>query len=421
MGLDMKTKKKICAEICTRYQKASKKEKALILDEHAETLGYNRDYLAHLLTNMGKARYVGVDRKPVKLVAKQPTKRQRKAKKDKQSGRPERYTPELVKVLTAIWKLFDFKCGKLLAPLMRSIMECLVTEFQIEDTIRELLMTISPATIDRKLKKTRQRFRIKGKCTTKPGSLLKNQIPIRVYFFGDEQKPGFFEADTVSHCGTTTAGEYCQTLTLTDVGSTWTELRALLNNAHRWAKEGIQDIHATLPFPMLGIDSDNGSEFINHQLLDWCVTENVKFTRARPYRKNDSCFVEQKNGDIVRRHAGYARFEGEAARDALATLYAFLNPLTNYFYPSIKLLAKEKLPSGRHKRIYEKEAKSPYQRLMDSPDVNEECKEELRQRKALLNPIELKYALNNARNNLLKLSQKESNIDLYTGSPEPLG
>ena len=161
---------------------------------------------------------------------------------------------------------------------------------------------------------------------------------------------------------------------------------------------------------MLGADFDNGGEFINHQLLGWCIQNNIKFTRSRPYRKNDNCFVEQKNGDVVRKTIGYARFEGQDALNALNDVYRYLNPLLNYWYPTLRLIAKEKLPSGRYKKIYEKEAKTPYQRLIESPDVSEECKEELRRRKELLNPVELKRAMDEARDRLLKLSVIESNI-----------
>ena len=215
---------------------------------------------------------------------------------------------------------------------------------------------------------------------------------------------------SVNHCGANASGQFCQTLTLTDVGSGWTEVCALLNNAHRWVKEQIEYTYSTLPFPMLGIDSDNGGEFINYQLLDWCIQNNIKFTRGRPYRKNDNCFVEQKNGDVVRKTVGFARFEGQNARKALSEVYRFLNPLLNYWYPTFRLSAKEKLPSGRYKKIYEKDPKPPCQRLLESPDISDECKEELRRRAAILNPVDLKHALDKARDRLLKLSVIESII-----------
>src|SRR5215510_8163447 len=367
MGLDMKTRKKICAEIYRKYQKAEKKKKGRILDEYSETLALNRDYLAHLLSNWGKTRYALQDGKPVKYTAKPLVKGRHKAPVGKKTGRPEKYDKAFVKTLKIIWDFFDFQCGKLLAPLIKGIIDFLAIEFKLDEQLCALLKSVSPATIDRKLKDEKKRYRIKGISTTKPGTLLKNQIPMRVTFDRDEKKPGYFETDTLSHCGSNAKGQFCQSLTLTDVGSAWTEVYPLLNNAHRWVKEQIAHVHEILPFPMRGLDSDNGGEFINHQLFDWCIQNNIKFTRGRPYRKNDNCFVEQKNGDVVRKTVGYARFEGQNAYNALSDVYCYLNPLLNYFYPTLRLIAKEKLPSGRYKKIYEKDPKTPYQRLIESP------------------------------------------------------
>jgi len=410
MGLDMKTRKKICGEIYRRYQKAGKKGKAKILDEYAITLNYNRDYLAHLLTNWEKKRYALLGGKKVKFIAKPPAKGRYNASGGTKTGRPEKYHKAFVKVLKAIWELFDFQCGKLLSPLIKGMIAFLVLEFELCEEMSTLLCSVSPATIDRKLKAEKARYRLKGISTTKPGTLLKSQIPVRVCFDRNERKPGFFETDTVSHCGANARGQFCQSLTMTCVASGWTELAGLLNNAHRWVKEQIAQIRETLPFPMRGIDGDNGGEFINHQLLDWCIQNDIKFTRTRPYRKNDNCFVEQKNGDVVRKTVGYSRFEGQNALNALNDVYRYLNPLLNYWYPTLRLIAKEKLPSGRYKKIYEKEAKTPYQRILESPDVSEECKQELRRRAALLNPVQLKRAMDEARDRLLKLSVIESNI-----------
>ncbi len=165
---------------------------------------------------------------------------------------------------------------------------------------------------------------------TQKGSLFKNQIPVRTFFSWDERKPGYFELDRVAHCGSNLSGEFCWTLTVTDVYSGWTEERPLLNNAQRWVKEAVEDVKETLPFPMRGVDSDNGGEFINHQLFLWCKKEEIQFTRGRPYRKNDNCFVEQKNGDRVRKTVGYFRYDTEAEYEALKEVYHYLNLFTNY-------------------------------------------------------------------------------------------
>jgi len=410
MGLDMKTRKKICARLFRRYQKSNKKTKAQILQEYTLTLGYNRDYLALLLRNWGKSRYAFWSGKKLKFVAKPPAEDRKKTSGGKKTGRPQKYHKGFVEVLWKIWEFFDFQCGKLLAPLMRGMIDFLVVEFNIDEALRQMLLSVSAATIDRKLKKHKDRYRLKGISTTKTGTLLRSQIPIRVRFERTERKPGFFELDTVSHCGTNASGQFCQTLTLTDVASGWTEECALLNNAHSWVRQAIAQTCISLPFPLLGIDSDNGAEFLNHQLLAWCLQNNIKFTRARPYHKNDNCFVEQKNGDVVRKTVGYARFQGENALKALQDVYRFLNPLLNYFYPTMQLIAKERLSCGRYKKIYAKDPKSPYQRLLESAHISDQCKAELLRRMAVLNPVTLKHQLNAARERLLKLSLIQSTV-----------
>jgi hypothetical protein len=400
----MKTRKKICGRIFKRYQKAGKKGKAKMLDEYAPLPGYNRGYLARALANWGKTRYALSGGKLVKYTAKPAVKGRRKASAGKKTGRPEKYHAAFVKALTDIWELFGFQCGKLLAPLIRGTIAFLVLEFNLSKELSGLLQSASPATVDRKLKKEKLRFRLKGIRAAKPGSLLKSQIPVRACFGRGERRPGFFELDTVSRCGANASGQSCQALTVTDAGSGWTEERALLNNARRWVKEQTACTRENLPFPMLGIGSDNGGGFINRQLLDWRTQNNIKFTRSRPYRKNGNCFVEQKNGGVVRKTVGYARFEGQKAFEALSDVYRYLNPLLNYFYPTIRLIAKEKLPSGRYKKTYGKDPKPPYQRLLESDDLRNERKEELCRRRDALNPVELKRAMDGARDRLLKLS-----------------
>jgi hypothetical protein len=285
----------------------------------------------------------------------------------------------------------------------------LAEEYRLDDAVCALLRSVSPATIDRLLAKEKARLRVRGKSLTRPGTLLKNQIPVRVFYTWDERKPGFFELDTVCHCGASSSGEFCVTLTMTDVYSGWTVVLALRNRAHRWVKEGVAHTADSLPFPLRGIDSDNGGEFINGQLLSWCTEHQIQFTRSRPYRKNDNCFVEQKNGDIVRKMIGYSRFDTDFEQKTLAEAYRYLCPLINFWYPTIKLIGKEKLSNGRYKKIYEKEPKTPYQRILESPDVSEEHKEELRRMAASLNPVQLKRAFNTVRASLLQFNREKSN------------
>jgi hypothetical protein len=218
MGLDMKDKKKLTGVLSKRYQKAGKKDKTKILDEFVETAGYNRKYALHLLANWGKSTLVNADGKTVKLQAKKP-KKQGRAKHP--GGRPKKYGGEVIAAVCRVWEFFDCQCGKLLAPLIRLTVEFLAAEleFGITSEIKTKLLTISASTIDRRLKPERKKLEIKGKSLTKSGKPLKNQIAVRTFYTWDERKPGFFELDTVSQCGVNSSGEFCSTLTLTDVFS----------------------------------------------------------------------------------------------------------------------------------------------------------------------------------------------------------
>lgn len=210
-----------------------------------------------------------------------------------------------------LWVIADGICGKRLAPFIQNALPILerFEEIIIDNDTREKLLSISPATIDRLLQSERTKFHLKGRSRTKPGTLLKHQIPIRTFSQWDEQQPGFVEIDLVSHDGGTSRGEFIQTLDLTDICTKWTETRAVRNKAQRWVFEALEDIIAHLPFELRGIDSDNGAEFINAHLLRYCDARKITFTRSKPYRKNDNCFVEQKNYSVVRKTAGYFKYD----------------------------------------------------------------------------------------------------------------
>jgi hypothetical protein len=239
---------------------------------------------------------------------------------------------------------------------------------------RKLLLEASAAEADILLKEARKALEIKGASTTRAVQTpLRSQIPVRAHFDQDAVKPGRkFAFDTVAHCGGSAGGQFCKTLTGTDVFSGWYEGRALLNAANAWVKAAISDIDADLPFPMSGAHYDNGMEFINEPLLAWCIQRHIEATRTRPYHKNDNCYAEQKNYDAVRKTVGYFRFDTAQERDALAEVYRFLCPLYNYWMPSFRLVSKEKQADGRYKKVYEKQPRTPFQRLMESPDISAE-------------------------------------------------
>jgi hypothetical protein len=416
MGLDMHNRRTLANEVSPRYKHAGKKEKGAILNEFCRNTGYKRKYAVHLLTTWNTAHWVKLDGKLVRLKTGTP------GKSKKRTGKL-RYGPEVIAVLRRIWEEYDYRCGKLLAPQIRLMIDFLEQDELfgplITSDIKAQLLTISPSTIDRILAADRKTLAFKGRSLTTPGTLLKHQIPIRAWFSWDERKPGYFEMDTVSHCGVSSYGEFCSTLNLTDVSSGWVELRANRNRAHSRVKQSIIDIRASLPFPLKGVDSDSGGEFINHQVWQWCRENSVEFTRGRPYRKNDNCFVEQKNGGIIRKAVGYHRYDTDEETAALGEVYRLLCPLVNFWYPSIKVTGKERLENGKLKKIYDV-PKTPYQRLLESPDLSASVKEELKRRAAAANPITLKRLEHQAAARLLQI-HKQKQEDALPPLPDSHG
>ncbi len=226
-----------------------------------------------------------------------------------------------------------------------------------------------------------------------------HQIPMRTFNEWDEQQPGFLEIDLVGHDGGVIDSLHAFTLNAVDIASAWNSSTALKNKAQVWTLEGVEKIRAKLPFPLLGLDSDNGSEFINESLLNYCREHKITFTRSLPYRKNDSCFVEQKNYSVVRRAVGYQRFDTDAQLRLLNQLYESLDLYTNFFQPSMKLQSKER-HGARVKKKYDK-ARTPYQRLLDSSFLKEETKQQLRERYRALNPAQLKRQIERLQRKLL--------------------
>lgn len=412
MGLTMSEKRSITRETALRYRKSDKKGKKAILDEFVRTTGYNRKYAIHLLSNWGKEHVRIVDGQAVKLVVGAP-------KKHKKRKGKRIYDEAVREALKKIWQTFDYMCGKRLVVLLRMNMDLLYEDqdFAISEEVREKLMSISASTIDRILAGERKKLQLKGRSTTRAGTLLKHQIPIRVFFDWDERKPGFFELDRVSHDGGSSRGEYCLTLDATDVYSGWVELRALRNQAHRWVKEEAEHIYQHLPYAMKGVDSDNGGEFINHQLWNWANDHQITFTRSRPYHKNDNCFVEQKNDLAVRRTVGYYRFDTQQEFEALQEVYTHLCPLLNYYYPSVRLIEKTRI-GARVKKIYD-DPKPPYLRLLESNHIDEQVKTELRKRAKSIHIVKQKRLVDKAVGKLLRLyeQKKQGLLALESESP----
>jgi hypothetical protein len=403
MRLKMSEKKALTQAVCMRYRQAGKKQKTVILDEFVKSSGYNRKYALRMLNHYAKNTVLRFEGQTLELKAARP---RRPANR---KGKPL-YGPHVTACLRRLWVFFWYKCGKYLAPLLRQQMSFLERSrnpnFHITPEIRLKLLKISPATIDRLLKADRQKLKVRGLSGTRSAQAgLLKQIPVRTHYSPSERlMPGYFQADTVHHCYDSDSGEFALTLTATDVASGWTELRALRNKAHKWTLEGLQDVCEKLPFRMLEIHSDNGSEFINRQSINWWkLVKTLDLSRSRPRHKNDNCFAEQKNNACVRNYVGYSRFDTEEELAALATVYQSLCPLLNFFIPSKKLISKTSAGSKTIKKY--DSPKTPYQRLLNSESLSAEFKLALSARFALYNPVVLQQNLNVAIAALLALNK----------------
>lgn len=335
-------------------------------------------------------------------------------------GREREYGPELAAPLAKIWENLDYLCGKRLVEGLPGALESLERhgELKLGEEARRKLLKMSAATMDRLLSEKRAEYVLKGRSGTKPGTLLKSQIPIRTFSEWDEEKPGFVEMDLVAHDGGSSQGDYLQTLDVTDIHTGWSEQQAVLNKAQTWVFKGFMKIRSRLPFPLLGIDSDNGGEFINHHLVEYCQREKLTFTRSRPYRKNDNCFVEQKNYSIVRRAVGHGRYVGTKALEKLNELYTLIRLRTNFFLPSMKLLEKQRVGS-RVRKKYDA-PKTPYQRVLESASVKESVKKVLREQYESVNLAELNRRIRIAQNAVDRLACRDR-IDRGTLPQNSLG
>lgn len=384
--VSMKARKEVLNKHVAEYRKASKKEKGKMLDVVCGSTGLSRDRAARLLATRTKSR--------------SPT----KPKTNRRHGRNRVYDLPVIKVLKEVWMYMDFACGKRLHEGIGDMLDALIRFDAVSYDAGAVhkLRQMSAATMDRLLKKDKEALRLKGISTTKPGTLLKRNIPIRLGQDWNDAVPGFVEVDLVAHCGATTAGEYVNTLNVTDICTGWTEPVAVLNKAQRHVFAGLMDVEQRQPFPLAGIDSDNGSEFINNELYRFCKEKGICFTRSRTYTKNDNCHIEQKNWSLVRRHIGYGRFEGEAAVKLLNVYYALLRLHVNFFLPSTKLIEKQRDGAHVHKR-YEKPL-SPYRRVLAQTSISDAVKMNLTAIFLTINPSELVRGMMKIEDELEKLS-----------------
>lgn len=391
----MKTRREVTASVANRYRSAVRSKKTGILNEYVATTGYNRAYAAMLLRGYGKKVLKSGKGTDVAYVG---SKRTRHAA----GGRPRIYRKDVSRMVERLWRLFGYLCGKRLVPVIRAVLPYLreATDFpHVSPEIVHKLEHISPATVDRMLTKARTAMRLKGTGYTRGTAALLNQIPVRTFGDWRHVPPGHVQIDLVGHDGGIASGQCCFSLTVTDVCCGWTERRAVLNRASRWVLAALKDIRTLIPFPLLEIHPDSGSEFINYALIEWCTQTSLIMTRSRAGKKNDNCYVEQKNFDTVRKIVGYARYTTPQAVHILNTLYQAHAFLQNYLYPSQKLIEKTRIGS-RVIKHYD-QPQTPADRLLAHPAVDESVKNKIRAVQRNLNPLHLAAKVSQLQSALL--------------------
>jgi hypothetical protein len=374
-------KKEYLGQIRKRYFTATKNEKSLILDEFCTVCGYNRKYAIRLISKKDQ-------------------------RFNKRKGRPKKYyNPAIVSFLKDIWVVTNLACSKRLKAAIPLWLPFYVFHYEnsLSEKQRELLLEISPRTIDRLLKRLKSKYKKFGLSTTKPGSLLKKQVPIKLNQW-DESIPGFIEADTVAHCGSSVAGQFVYTLNVVDIASGWTEQRALWGKGKTGVFEALKNISEHLPFKVLGFDCDNGGELLNYMLLEYFTGRKnpVQYTRSREYKKNDNAHIEEKNWTHIRQFIGYQRFDKIQTVSMLNDLYLTeWRFYLNFFIPSFKLIEKRR-NGAKIIKIFDPPL-TPYQRLINSEFIKPAVKKQLTQTFRSLDPFSLEKKLKGKIKNILKL------------------
>jgi hypothetical protein len=365
-----RSKREYLEAVYLRYKKASRQGRSIILDEFCATTACHRKHAIRRIRGF---------------------KRFTQPRPGKRGRHPVYHSTELLKPLKQIWLAANLPCSKRLKAILPLWLPGYAQHFgNLSPTIADLLSKISAATIDRRLNPTRVQYKKRGRKTTKPGALLKKHIPIQTNQW-DESRPGFLEADSVAHCGQSLAGMFAYTLDFVDIATGWTEQRAVWGKGETDVLEQVKNIEKVLPFPLLGFDCDNGSEFLNYHLMRHFTERKqpIKFTRSRAYHKDDNAHVEQKNWTHVRQWLGYERLDNPKVVPLLNNLYTKEWRLFhNFFCPSMKLISKDRVGSKTIKRL--DRPKTPCQRILESNHVSQSVKHTLSKQLENLNPFLLR-------------------------------
>ncbi|MCY0877553.1 MAG: transposase family protein [Firmicutes bacterium] len=394
MPLSSAERQAVVRELARQYRRARKRERTQIINQVPTLCGYHRSYAARALRTAPA---------------------QRPATPRPGRGRKPTYGPAAKAALIPCWAILNFPTGKRLQPFLPDLVAPLEQhrELTLEPTVRQQLLSMSAASIDRFLAAERRRWEVTGRHGTQPGTLLKHQIPVRTWAeWDDATPPGFLEIDLVSHDGGAARGDFAWPLDMVDILTGWTETAAVPNKARKWILQALDTHRPPFPFPIRGIDSDNGSEFINPHLVHWSETHHITFTRSRASHKNDGCYVEQKNWTVVRRYVGYLRYEGPEQVDWLNELYATLRLYTNFFQPFQKSVTKERRGARTYRRY--DPAQTPFQRVMALPDdqVSPARKAALQAQYDALNPAALRRDLLRLQNRLWDVAPVDEDASL---------
>ncbi len=379
------SRKDYLRRIYPRYREASRVEKRRVLDEFSANCGYHRKYAIRLLNGPPPSSSAPLRRRRPRSVT---------------------YGKQVISILRAVWEAADYPWSVRLKALLPEWMPWIRRRFRLTPDLEGLLLRISARSIDYRLREEKRRVRRRLYGRTKPGTLLKHHIEVKTDRW-EVQTPGFTEIDLVSHSGASASGEHGHSLNLTDIHTTWTETRAVLGKGQEGVRQALEEMRQALPFPLRGIDSDNGSEFINDHLYRYCQAQQIQFTRGRPYKKDDNAHIEQKNWTHVRRLLGYVRYDSPAALEAINDLYRNeLRLFKNLFLPSVKLERKVRVGS-RLRRCYQA-PETPFQRVCASRAVHPERVAELKRQRERLDPFELSRTIQAKLERLYELSTEAS-------------